>query len=144
MKSFALADDSPTIVLRLDAGDDLLASVEATIEAHGIQDGYVASGIGTLDKCVLHMVTTTGYPAVEHFARWDDKALELASVSGLIANGLPHLHAVVSDKDKAVAGHVEHGCRILYLGELVIEKRPGPRLERARNEKNINVLKERG
>ncbi|MFA6506210.1 MAG: PPC domain-containing DNA-binding protein [Treponemataceae bacterium] len=143
MKSFVNQDDGQTIILRLDAGDDLLSSVQSAITTHEIDDGYVVSGIGTLDKCVLHMVTTTGYPAVEHFARWEDTPLELASVSGLIAGGVPHLHAVISDKDKAVAGHVELGCRILYLGELVIEKKKGPRLERVKNEKNINVLRER-
>jgi predicted DNA-binding protein with PD1-like motif len=129
-----------TIVVRLDQGDDVLESLVKTIKDNGIADGYVASGIGTLDQCVLHMVMTIGYPAVEYFAKWVDTPLELASISGIIAEGVPHLHAVVSSDTLAVAGHLEPGCRILYLGEVVIQEVLGQPLKRIKNSKNINEL----
>ena len=140
MKIFNRGKPGRTIILRLDQGDDVLDCVNQAIKENQIQDGYIASGIGTLDECVLHMVMTTGYPPVEFFARWQDKPLEVASISGIIADGFPHLHTVISDHEKAYAGHLERGCRILYLGEVVIHEILGQSLTRQRNEKQINEL----
>lgn len=123
--------------LRLDAGDYVLESINAFIEQEHIRNAVVISAIGTLDYCVMHMVMTTGYPPVEHFARWEDKPLELSSVSGIIADGTPHLHMVVSDHEKAYSGHLEPGCRILYLGEIVIAELEGFSYKRIKNERNI-------
>ena len=140
MRHFGKGRPGRTIVVRLDPGDDVLSSLGEAIRACGITDGYVASGIGTLSRCVLHMVTTTGYPAVEHFARWDDVPLELASMSGVIADGVPHIHAVVSDTTTAVAGHLEPGCIILYLGEVVVQEVVGQTLVRTKNARGVNEL----
>lgn len=128
--------------LRLDAGDYLLESVEAFIQAEGIVNAAVVSAIGTLDYCVMHMVMTTGYPPVEYFAKWNDQPLELSSVSGLIANGKPHLHMVVSDDNQAYSGHLEPGCRVLYLCEMVIAELNGFSFQREKNERGINQLTE--
>jgi predicted DNA-binding protein with PD1-like motif len=86
------------------------------------------------------MVMTTGFPPVEHFEKWEDKPLELSSMSGIIADGVPHFHMVVSDYKYAYSGHVEHGCRILYLGEIVIAEIEGFNFHRIKNENNIREL----
>jgi len=140
MKSFVAKPGSRMHILRLDPGDDLLGSINELIKKENIVNGVVVSGIGTFDYCVLHMVMTTSFPAVEHFEKWDDKPLELSSLDGIIANGVPHLHMVVSDHKVAFSGHVEPGCRILYLGEVVIMEFEAEGLERVRNEKGINEL----
>ena len=137
VKSFTGTGFGKVHTLRLDAGDFLLESIEAFIREAGIKNAVVVSGIGTLDYCVLHMVMTTGYPPVEHFERWDDKPLEVSALSGLIADGKPHLHMVVSDHKVAFSGHVEPGCRILYLGEIVIAEMEGFNYSRQRNARNI-------
>jgi predicted DNA-binding protein with PD1-like motif len=142
MKYFEKGQLGRTIVVRLEPGDDVLGSIIEAIQANEIADGYVASGIGTLDHCVLHMIMTTGYPAVEHFAEWHDLPLELASIDGIIAEGIPHLHTVVSNDKQAWGGHLEPGCRILYLGEAVIQEVVGHPLKRIRNNKNVNELVE--
>jgi len=143
MKSFSGGTFGKVHVLRLDRGDYLLESIEKLIEEQGIVNAVVLSGIGTLDHCVLHMVTTTGFPPIEYFRRWDNEPLELASVDGLIADGKAHLHTVVSDCKYSYAGHVEPGCRILYLGEVVIAEMDGFGFERVRNEQGINQLEEK-
>ena len=43
---------------RLNQGDMLLESIKELIAKEGIKDAVVISAIGTLDMCVLHMVTT--------------------------------------------------------------------------------------
>lgn len=127
-------------VLRLDQGDMVLESIRKLIQDEGLKDGVVLSGIGTLDYCVVHMVMTTGYPAVEHFEKWSDKPLELSSIEGIIADGKPHLHIVVSDHEKGYTGHLEDGCRVLYLAEIVIAELDGINFKRVANEKNILEL----
>ena len=140
MKSYIAKPGSKLHILRLDTGDDLLGCVNELIEKENIVNGAVVSGIGTLDHCVLHMVMTTSFPAVEHFEKWDDKPLEVSSIDGIIANGFPHLHMVVSDHKFAYSGHVEPGCRILYLGEILIMEFEAEGLERVKNAKGINEL----
>ncbi|MDR3121966.1 MAG: DNA-binding protein [Clostridiales bacterium] len=140
MRNFVAKQGSKLHILRLDRGDDLLGCLNALIQKEHIQNGAVISGIGTFDHCVLHMVMTTTLPPVEHFEKWDDKPLELSSVDGIIANGVPHLHALVSDHEKAYSGHVEPGCRILYLGELLIMEFEVEGLYRVKNADGINEL----
>jgi len=103
----------------------------------------VILAIGTLDQCILHMVATTSYLPIEFFKRWKNKPLELASVMGIIANGEPHLHVAVSDHEVAYVGHLEEGCRTLYLAEIVIVEIEGANLTRIRDEKNIPKLRSR-
>lgn len=72
------------LLLRLDRGDLLLESIARMIEGERIANGVVLSGIGTLDRCVLHMVTTTGFPPVEYFAigmtsRWNSPRSKASS-----------------------------------------------------------------
>ena len=142
MKTFTGSGFGKTHIIWLDKGDYLLESVEKFIKAENIRNAVVVSAIGTLDYCVLHMVMTTGLPPVEHFERWEDKPLELSSMSGIIADGVPHFHMVVSDHKYAYSGHVEPGCRILYLGEIVIAELEGFNFRRIRNGNNILELNE--
>jgi predicted DNA-binding protein with PD1-like motif len=127
-------------VLQFDPGDLLLEGLKQFISESGISDGVVVSGIGTLSECTMHMVTTTGFPPVEVFPNWDDSALELTSMQGVIADGQPHIHMNVSTKDAAVGGHLEPGCRVLYLAEVVVFEFVGLALKRLPNDKDILKL----
>ncbi len=140
MEYFATRPTGRIFALRLDPGDFLLECINDFIKKENIREGFIASAIGTLDYCVMHMVMTTGYPPVEHFERWEDKPLELTSIDGIIADGTPHLHMVVSDHQKAYSGHLEPGCRVLYLAEIVIVELEPSGLKRVRSEKGILKL----
>ena len=126
--------------IRISPEEDFLGAVEQFVKETGMKYGVVVSGIATFKNCVMHMVTTTTYPPVEYFDRKEDTPLELSAVSGVIANGDIHLHMVVSDKDKAYSGHVEHGCQVLYLCELVIAEIPDGNFRRVKNEHGVNQL----
>jgi len=140
MEAFTGGTFGKVHILRLDRGDYLLESIENFVKSENIRNAAVVSGIGTLDHCVLHMVMTTGLPPVNHFEKWDDKPLEIASIDGIIANGSPHLHMVISDHEYAYAGHLEHGCRILYLCEIVIAEMDGFAFGRIKNKDGILEL----
>jgi len=137
MKYFPTDEIGRIFVVRLDPGDYVLESIVDFLQKENVKDAFVASAIGTLDRCKLHMVTTTGYPPKEHFEYWENKPLEMASVNGVVANGKPHLHVVVSDSEKAYAGHLEQGCRVLYLAEIVIVEVRSMNLARVRDDKDI-------
>ena len=140
MKTFSSSGLGRVLVIRLDQGDMLLESITSACAEAGFTNAVVVSAIGTLDYCTMHMVMTTGYPAEEYFAVWEDKPLEVSSIDGIIAAGVPHLHMTVSNHEKAWAGHLEPGCRILYLGEVVVAELNDLSLERHKNAKGINEL----
>lgn len=109
------------LVIRLNRGDLLRESIEQAIAERGIADGCLVSGYGTLDTCTLHMINTYDeFPAREDFIHWENHPLGLVSMTGVIADGIPHIHAVVSDKGQATGGHLEPGCTVAYLAEAVI------------------------
>lgn len=143
MEYFTGSKRGRVFLLRLDKGDPCLESIEALIQKEGILNGVVTSGIGTFDNAVLHMVTTTGYPAVEHFEKWVDEPLEVMSIDGLIIDSVPHLHCTVADTKKAYGGHLEYGCTTLYLCEIMIEELLDISLTRVFDKNNIKILTEK-
>jgi predicted DNA-binding protein with PD1-like motif len=128
-----------THVLAVEPGEYMLESIMGLIERAGIRNGAVVSGIGTLDQCIMHMVRPGGQAIVE----WDDTPLELVGMQGVIADGVPHIHATVSDKQSAVSGHPHEGCRVLYVCEVVVLEFPGLNLTRSPGAAGFNVLTEK-
>jgi predicted DNA-binding protein with PD1-like motif len=126
--------------ISLNKGEYVLESFREIIKANNIRNAVLVSAIGTLDHCVTHAVTTTNYPAVDVFARLEDKPLELSSIQGIVADGVPHFHAIVSDLDKTYSGHLEDGCRVLYLFEAVILEVEGIELTRRLDQHGISKL----
>jgi predicted DNA-binding protein with PD1-like motif len=108
------------VVVGLQPGELLLESVQQAVRDRGIRNGAVVSGIGTLKTCTLHYIEHVNFPPTDRFFTLD-KPLELLSVSGLIADGEPHLHVVVScGENEVYAGHLEPGSEVAYLAELAI------------------------
>lgn len=137
MKYFGTSAPIETYVAQLDQGDLLLESIQALIDRENITTGAVIACAGTLDRSTLHMINSTGYPPDLHFETREDEPLELASLQGVIADGVPHLHAVMANTKQAMGGHLEEGCRVLYLMEIVVVSFPGLSLGRALNDKEI-------
>ena len=128
------------ITLRLDQGEDVLGSIEAAARDKDIHSGIVLSGIGTLDRARLHYITGTGYPPANEFVEYEGP-IELVSIDGIIAEQVPHLHTCISIEDKTYMGHLEPGCRVLYVGEIAIARLEGVRLcRRPHPDTNVNTL----
>ena len=128
------------IPLRLDRGEDVLASIERAARERDVHTGVVLSGIGTLDKARLHHITHTGFPPKDEFVEYEGP-IELLSIDGIIADFTPHLHTCISIKDQTHMGHLEPGCRVLYLAEIAIARLEGVRLTRRKNpETNVSQL----
>ena len=141
MEWFRGATCEEIIALRLDYDDDVLECVEAVAREADIKAGAVVSGIGTLKTARLHWITTTGFPSVDEFRDFEGP-YEIASISGIIANHKPHLHTCISDLQNTYAGHLEPGCKVMYLAELVIVKFGNMALDRFPHpETGVNQLK---
>ncbi len=131
MKTMAYSGNIDVVVANLEPGEPLLESIREIIKKHGIRNGVLVSGVATLKRSHMHFIEGTDYPPDNTFYVVE-KPLEVASISGIIAEGQPHLHMVIGHRDeKAWAGHVEDDCIVAYLAELCILKFNG--LEMARH-----------
>ena len=129
------------VVVGIAPGEMLLETIQEAIARHDIQNGAVVSGIGTLKTCQLHYIKDTEFPPTDIFHTLE-KPLELLSVSGIIADGQPHLHVVVScGEDEVFAGHLEPSSEVLYLAEIAIQKFNALRLDRkVDTERGVKLL----
>ena len=143
MDCFVTNSDLRHFIIRLDKGEEVLESITQIIDKHKIKNDIVVSGIINLSDERINMVTTTTYPAIETFPEWENVPMELCSVSGIIADGEPHLHIVFSDLKNTYSGHMELGCKTLYLCELVLEEIPIS-LVRKKDKNGTNILQMKG
>lgn len=134
------------IFLRLDYGDDIYRCVEEVAKKENIQTGIIVSGIGTVDKARMHSITTTtDFPSKDEFMEFEGP-IEVTGIHGVIADYKPHMHFTFYNyrENKVVAGHLEPGCRTLYLAEIVILKIGEVSLTRIIDpEKKVSQLKKK-
>jgi uncharacterized protein len=124
----------------LDRDALLLESIIDVIRQKEIQDGHVLVTAGSVQECRYHYVTSTALKPKDVY-KTVKGPFEILNAGGIIANGEAHLHITLSAPGKgAFGGHLENGCRILYLGEVTIVKYAGPPLIRKTNQHGIMLL----
>jgi len=123
----------------LDRDALLLESILDVIKTKDIRDGYVSVTSGSVQECTYHYVTSTALKAKNAY-RTVKGPFEILNAGGIIADGEPHIHITLSSPKGAFGGHLEKGCRILYLGEVTLVKYSGPALARKENENGISLL----
>lgn len=106
----------------MEYGDDFHECLKNAIESKDIKSGAVLSGIGTFSEARIHYIQNTEFPPEDKFVEIKGP-IELCSVDGIIADYEPHLHCTMSIRgDELWAGHLEPGCRVLYLAEVAVVK----------------------
>jgi hypothetical protein len=130
--------------LGLRPGELLLESIREFLREEDIQDGAVLTGIGSLSECRLHWPLKPEHPPVDRFGTFEG-ALEITGLQGIIADGEPHLHmTVVQGGDaRVMGGHVEEGCKVLYLAEITIARFSGPAMTRRPDEHGVKLLEKK-
>lgn len=131
--------------LHLKKDEDVLLEVRRFIEEKQIKNGVVVSGIGTLSSCSWHGVVTAQLPARDEFYVLDKEPMELAALTGVIADGEPHLHMCVlsyGTSKQMICGHIEPGCKVLCLAEIAIMETNEISMCRRTDEDGINQLQE--
>ncbi|MFB6156599.1 MAG: PCC domain-containing protein [Haloferacaceae archaeon] len=139
MESFANED---YVAVRCDPGDMLLESVERALDDHGVRDGAVVSGIGTLRNLHVYYLDTHDLddPRAERDTHVDrDGCWEVTALSGLVADGEAHLHVTASEGERTLGGHLCPGSEVNALAEVLVE-RTGLPLNRRRDAQGVAKL----
>lgn len=142
MKHFVFPKVGRTFIIRLERGDFLKESISKLAQEEGIINGVVVSGIATFDEALFQMTTTYDYPIQYHIEHLHEP-LELTNLDGTIINSEPHIHGTMSSAENTWAGHIMDGCRILYLGEIVIQELLGVNLIRKEDENGVRLISEK-
>ncbi|WP_296952203.1 PPC domain-containing DNA-binding protein [uncultured Massilia sp.] len=105
--------------LRIGAGADLRAALDAVLARHGASAAFVVQGIGSLSVAQLRFAGRPGCTAL----RGD---LEIVSLGGSLSPDGPHLHMAVSDAaGRVTGGHVGPGCIVRTTAEVLVALLPG-------------------
>lgn len=139
MKHFIAEKTARTFILRMERGDLLKEKISELCVAESIHDAVVLSGIATFDIVNIQMTNTLEYP-IKYDIHNLCEPLELASLDGTIINGEPHIHGVIGNAKQTWAGHLLNGCRILYLGEIVIQELLCKRLIRKPDKNSVFLI----
>jgi len=140
MISYCKEGTGRLVVINLERGDLLLEGIKAELEKFGIRDAVITSAIGSLSKVVLHRVTGFEPKPVDEFVTLE-KPMELASLQGIVLDGHPHFHMVVSDLKQAYTGHLEEGTTVLYLAEISLLELKNAGLKRVPDDLGIAKLR---
>ena len=143
MKYFVSPQVGRTFILRMERGDYLRESLVDLAKRENIKNAVILSGIAALDEANIQMSITYGFP-VEYHMEHLQEPLELANLDGTIINSEPHLHGCISNATRTWAGHILDGCRILYLGEIVVQELLGNDLERRADQDGARLIYEMG
>jgi len=125
MTNFLSQNTGRVLIVHLSKGDDLLKCISQAVEENNIQTGIVTSAIGSLRKFRYHYIKDTKDDPTDIFEEVEGP-LELVTADGLIIEGKPHLHALVSEygSKRTISGHLEDGSEVQYLAEISILELP--------------------
>jgi len=107
------------IFLRFNPGDDLLTSLEKAAKDHNIKNAVILCGIGSAQSHHYHVVGTRENPPRNDYVK-DEKASDIAGISGYIIEGRVHAHIVHSDTEKAFGGHLHEGMEVLTFAIITL------------------------
>lgn len=114
-----------TLVLRLNPGDDLRASLDAALNQAGAPGAFVVSGIGSLRGAGVRFAGAETPTRIEG-------ELEILTLAGSLSSDGSHLHISVSDGEGRVfGGHAAPGCVVRTTAEILVAVLPEWRLARA-------------
>ena len=103
-----------TLVLRLNPGEDLRASLDAALKQADAQAAFVVSGIGSLRGASVR------FAGAETPARIEG-VLEILTLAGSLSPDGSHIHLSVSDgQGRVFGGHAAPGCVVRTTAEILV------------------------
>jgi hypothetical protein len=100
------------IFIRLNPGDDVLASLTEAVKKNDIKNAVIVSAFGSVRTHHFHVVASRENPPDNAFIK-EDKASDVVNITGCVINGRVHAHITHSDKDIAFGGHLEPETHVL-------------------------------
>lgn len=142
MRTFVGNQFGRYLIIGLQKDDLILESIKKAIDEHGIKNAIVTSGIAaTYHMRWHHIKNTENIPTNEIYEH--SAPMEIGGISGMVIDGVPHLHCTFSDHDRAWAEHLEEGCRIQYVGEISMIELLDLDVARIPNEFGVKLLSEK-
>lgn len=119
MQYFRGATAVEIIAVRIDAGEDLLESINRVVSETQVAAGAILSGCGSLEHFGLEVSANMNWPPAV-YAQEKQGPADVISAGGHIANGYPELYLTVAKRNEVFAGKVMPGCKVLHFAELSI------------------------
>lgn len=107
------------IAVRVDAGEDLLATLNQVVNDTQIAAGVILSGGGNLEHMHLEVPANLLWPPTVFAIEKQGPGL-IISAQGHIANGYPELFLTVARRNETHAGKVMSGTRVLHYAEFTV------------------------
>lgn len=139
MKTYAYEKYGRIIVMHLGRGEKVLEAITNECARLGVKNAVLLSCIGSLQHAQFHIITTADARASDAVLILD-APMEISAVQGIIADGKPHFHMVISDPDRVYTGHMEENCETQYLMEISIMEVLDADLTRRMDENGIFAL----
>jgi predicted DNA-binding protein with PD1-like motif len=128
---FASLKFSKIHLLRVDPGEDILATVEQFIIEANLKQAVVLGGYGTMAAYHLHWVTHNRIPT-DNLFRKGEGGIEILAMNGLVVDGQPHIHIALATPEGGFGGHLEPGCIAYVVCEIFFAEVEGLTLTRQR------------
>jgi predicted DNA-binding protein with PD1-like motif len=107
------------IAIRVDAGEDLLASLNQAVNDTQLAAGVILSGCGALEHMHLEVPANLMWPPTVFATEKQGPGL-IVSAQGHITNGQPELYVSIARRNEMHAGKVMSGTRVLHYAEFSI------------------------
>jgi len=119
MQYFRGATAVEVIAVRIDAGEDLLASLNQVAAEAQIAAGAVLTGSGTLEQIRLEVPANVLWPPAVYAVEKQGPG-QIISVQGHVAGGAVELSLSVARRNEVFAGRVMAGNRVLHAAEFTL------------------------
>ena len=110
-------------VVRVETGEDLLASLERLVAEEGIRNAAIVSAIGSASAWRFHVVASPTLPPREAFPEGVG-AVDICHMQGYVLEGRVHAHITFADAATAFGGHLERGVRVLTFAVVTLVALP--------------------
>ena len=120
MQVIPAEQETRTLLLVLERGDDVLACINEALEREGAQTGLVTAGIGSFSVLHMHTITRAHGESAGDVHMEAEGPIEVGSMLGSIQNGEPHVHFVAhhTADDRIYMGHLEPGSIVAWRAEI--------------------------
>ncbi len=96
------------VMVRINPGDDILLGLRKAVAEHGLRNGVILTGFGSVRKSHFHVVMSNDLPPAESYPK-SIQPLDVVTVGGCIIDGRVHAHIDYSDERNGFGGHLEEG-----------------------------------
>ena len=102
-----VVDFQRVLVLRFKHQADLLAGLEDLVRRHGVRNGVILSGVGSVRNYHVHSVSNRTFPSKNRFVKDPTAPADIVSINGYVIDGRVHAHLTLTNEDGAFGGHLE-------------------------------------